>query len=71
MEWIRVEDRLPEDGAEVLTSDGKTMSVADYSSYSGWSAMAAGELARDWHDDVIARIKVTHWMPVRLPKTKG
>lgn len=61
MNWIRVEDQLPEDRVEILVFNGDACSVTIYLSefysnygYHQWSHM----------DEQYDYSKVTHWMPL-------
>lgn len=53
--WISVEDRLPEDGVDVLTRRAVGMSVEAHCGW-GWT-----------EDGYHTKWRVTHWMPLPEP----
>ncbi len=56
MQWISVEDRLPDILCMILVSFDNIVDTAYYNNESGWQYMDGG----DWFD-----LKgVTHWMPL-------
>lgn len=58
-DWIKVEDKLPEIGVDVLVYDERQgVLIADYDGAFGWSNYEHGML--DY---------VTHWMRLVLPKS--
>lgn len=58
--WIRVEERLPRPGQEVLIVDDQIMRVQAVSSYGKWHPYVNG-----------SSCKPTHWMPLpELPEEK-
>ena len=57
-EWIRVEDRLPEDVYSVVMSDGKSVAV-------GWYGVAATKWRAEFYDKREFNLEsVTHWQPL-------
>ena len=57
-EWIRVEDRLPEDGETVLTYKNGIVDVQEFDKRrNGW-------IRNGWFWSMVT---VTHWMPLPEP----
>lgn len=69
--WIKVEDRLPErDGGHLLT---KNMLVncpgpSDYDGEPNVTIAFYNHCTKQWYDIADNSIKVTHWLPIVLPK---
>lgn len=61
-EWISVKDRLPENGKEVLFSDGSSIMVGWYNADEEYWELTDADMIAYAQD-------VTHWMPLpRLPE---
>ena len=78
MEWISVEERMPEPKKPVLVFDNdyKCIYVASYEKLSGCRTMRSGvwvdqpyqwEIETTWRNDQIELDEVTHWMPLPEP----
>lgn len=66
MEWISVEDRLPEREREVLVlEDDGDMSVRYIPRYRGGEY--AGDCGRSWYPGGLSVDFTTHWIPLPTP----
>ncbi len=64
MMWISVKDRLPDKECLALVSDGRHVTIADWSRGNGW--------VTDREDRAfgITNYTITHWMPLPEPPSK-
>jgi hypothetical protein len=60
--WISVEDRLPEDEAACLVTDGKGCSVSIFFEEFGWM-----DFDDYYSASAFGKGDVTHWMPLPEP----
>lgn len=67
-EWIRVEDKMPEDGVGVLVTDGTDVSAGRRR----WGYWHPHEVDIDYGSgaDISFEDRVTHWMPLPAPPEK-
>ncbi len=67
MEWISVDDRLPDEGAHVLVY-GQKRNAVEYRVGEGWRAAYWSDPGRGviWHMGP-SEADVTHWMPFPPP----
>ena len=64
-EWISVDDRLPESGNDVLTTDGYDYCISYFSiDEKEWFAMYDGSVVLENGNKAIPG--VTHWKPLRV-----
>lgn len=56
MEWIKIEDRLPERGVQVLVSNGESVGTCKLAYNHDYWIVAAS-------NDICTFSDVTHWMP--------
>lgn len=56
MEWINVNDRLPEDGESVLIWDNESVEIATHNSG-----------LFEWQGLILADSSVSHWQPLPEP----
>lgn len=60
-DWVSVKDRLPGNDCRALVTDGRHVTVADWTRGEGWS------LDRDDRNVGITSDVLTHWMPLPEP----
>lgn len=60
-DWVSVKDRLPGNDCRALVTDGRHVTVADWTRGEGWS------LDRDDRNIGITSDVLTHWMPLPEP----
>lgn len=59
-EWISVKDKLPDDGKEVLFSDGSSIMVGWYNADEEFWELTDADM-------IVYAVDVTHWMPLPEP----
>lgn len=62
MEWINIEEELPEEGKMVLWTDGKEVTVSAY--------MGKSKYSLEWSGLKCNTLPITHWMPLPKPPSK-
>lgn len=70
MEWISVEDRLPEENEQVLITDGSDVFYAYKYYYEGWDYQIAEDFDGEegvFSTNAMKEKHVTHWMPLPEP----
>lgn len=61
MTWIEIKDRLPDEGCTALVTDGRHVTLADWTGRDGWT------LDREDRAFGITAAVLTHWMPLPVP----
>ena len=65
MTWIEIKDRLPDEGCTTLVTDGRHVTLADWTERDGWT------LDREDRAFGITARALTHWMPLPAPPAQG
>ena len=61
MTWIEIKDCLPDEGCTALVTDGRHVTLADWTERDGWA------LDREDKAFGITPEALTHWMPLPAP----
>lgn len=64
MTWIRIKDRLPDEGCTTLVTDGRHVTLADWTERDGWT------LDREDRAFGITASALIYWMPLPAPPAR-
>ncbi|MCA1613814.1 MAG: DUF551 domain-containing protein [Acidobacteria bacterium] len=64
MTWVSITDRLPDRDCAALVTDGRHVTLADWTERDGW-VLDRGDKAFG-----ITATALTHWMPLPAPPTQ-
>lgn len=69
-QWVRVEERLPENKSFVLINCEYGITLAEFTKFENGNTMWWAITAIGTYQDALEAENVTHWMPLPTPPTK-